>query len=1025
MHIDISPEWLEALDLQRRNSPELYLPKDSAVGSPHAGAIRDSFEKIGLSALFCVQGVPTIAYLVQETYDQAAVIEAHANLWNQGLASLLLVLTDDTLRVFSLAKLPVKNASEEFENKCLVETLDRVEKAIKMKSLISGAETGRLWQEHKDFFKLNERIDTYLLNNLIQSHAELTEDLDTDSAQALLMQTMFVSYLEDRGIINESYFHSIFPNNISSLYEIFISKSVENLELLFGALARDFNGNVFVSPCSFESNATRVKLTSNHLNILGRFRSGKEDMKSGQRHFWGYNFQYIPVELISAVYDRFLGEKGNERKNLGAYYTPMFLADTVMAQVWDNISTSSKNSGAFLDPACGSGVFLVRSFQLLCEQWKIDRNVQSLQWSNLCLTLERVHGWDINGNAVRVAIFSLYIALLEQVSPPDIRKLIKKGKILPDLWGKALIEQDFFTVEANKSQYDVIIGNPPWASRRGPERKSIQWCKDNNFPMPSNEDAWAFTWKTLFHLKKNGLASFLVPAMGFLHNPESFEARSRLVENTYVSRIINFSDLRFQLFGGAISPAALIIFSADVNNSKPYNIDYWTPKANLNLQTKRSITITSADKAVVSSHEIRKDSSVLKTRLWMRRIDRRLYDYLSSYERLSGFIKPFGRSKKHDVKENDEWLIGQGFESYNNRPSTLPHVSQEVIKHPYLPIQSVDRLFQKPLSTTPWPSTNLRRKGFELAYGKRKILISRGVGTSQMRLKATYCKQKVTFKQILMAIIFPKQESSKAKILTAYLNSKLAIWFAFHGTSSFGAGRPEVKQAELLKLPFPSEKTLGEDSKAIEEKILSIINKLEQNSSAVISPSNDVDSALCQIDALIYKYFGLSDEEIIIIEDTVDYIIPASQPHQNTVPYIWSTTDPTDRQEYANTLVSELNKWLNGEYKISAKLVGKSEDFALLELSLGYSQAENTQKYLESNLDIGASIAKLMSSANIELPGNFTLIPDFRLFIKNKLYLVKPLHRQYWMKSSALEDADSIALDIQSYVHPAKELGNS
>ena len=359
----------------------------------------------------------------------------------------------------------------------------------------------------------------------------MVKDLDTDSAQALLMQTMFISYLEDRSIITEKYYQSIFDGKSSSLVDVLSSGKTSNLERLFKALARDFNGNVFVSPSSFDPKKSKVKVTERHLNILSRFRSGTEDMESGQRSFWGYNFQYIPVELISAVYDRFLGEKEGERRDLGAYYTPMFLADTVMAQLWDSISESIKKSGSFLDPACGSGVFLVRSFQLLCEQWKQSRDVQSVQWSNLCLILERVHGWDINGSAVRVAIFSLYIALLEQVSPPDIKKLIKKGKMLPDLWGKTLIEQDFFAATSdNAHQYDVIVGNPPWASRRNPNRKSIKWCKDNQLPMPGNEDAWAFTWKSLNHVNKGGLISFLVPAMGFLHNPKSFNARALFVE---------------------------------------------------------------------------------------------------------------------------------------------------------------------------------------------------------------------------------------------------------------------------------------------------------------------------------------------------------------------------------------------------------------------------------------------------------------------------------------------------------------
>ena len=82
-------------------------------------------------------------------------------------------------------------------------------------------------------------------------------------------------------------------------------------------------------------------------------------MRSGQALFWGYDFGYIPIELVSAVYDRFLGERVEERRSQGAYYTPMFLADLIVLQLWEALSDRIKRSGRFLDPACGSGIFLV------------------------------------------------------------------------------------------------------------------------------------------------------------------------------------------------------------------------------------------------------------------------------------------------------------------------------------------------------------------------------------------------------------------------------------------------------------------------------------------------------------------------------------------------------------------------------------------------------------------------------------------------------------------------------------------
>jgi hypothetical protein len=136
----------------------------------------------------------------------------------------------------------------------------------------------------------------------------------------------------------------------------------------------------------------------------------------------------------------------------------MYLADTVVSQFWDVLEPEVKEKGHFLDPACGSGVFLVRSFQRLCEHWRVKHQTKKIRWPSLLAILRRIHGWDLNGGAVRVAVFSLYVALLEEIDPPDLRALIKNKKLLPELWGGSLVHQDFFDVgETGTQTFDVIV----------------------------------------------------------------------------------------------------------------------------------------------------------------------------------------------------------------------------------------------------------------------------------------------------------------------------------------------------------------------------------------------------------------------------------------------------------------------------------------------------------------------------------------------------------------------------------------
>ena len=293
----------------------------------------------------------------------------------------------------------------------------------------------------------------------------------------------------------------------------------------------------------------------------------------------------------------------------------------MISALWDVLPEKTRTHGRFLDPACGSGVFLVRFFQRLCEHWRQTHRSRTIRWDSLLAMLSRLEGRDIDDRAVRVAVFSLYVALLQEVEPPDIRQLMKRGRLLPELWGRTLRVQDFFDAPADGLRADVVLGNPPWASRRAPDRSSIAWCEEHDVPMPGNEGAWGFVWKSLRHLREDGVVGFLLPAMGFLHNHADIavEARDRLAREARILRIVNFADLRFQLFEGAVRPAALMIFGRAQPHAPAYRFDYWVPKADLNLRMGRVITLSSADKGSVTSGQVKEDPFVFKRRLWDER----------------------------------------------------------------------------------------------------------------------------------------------------------------------------------------------------------------------------------------------------------------------------------------------------------------------------------------------------------------------------------------------------------------------
>ena len=727
-----------------------------------------------------------------------------------------------------------------------------------------------------------------------------------------------------------------------------------------------------------------------------------------------------------ANHDRFLGERGTaDRRAKGAYYTPMFLADTVVSHIWDRLPPATRDSGCFLDPACGSGIFLVRLYQRLCEHRRASQPERTIPWDNLLDFLSRLQGWDLDGGAVRVAVFSLYVALLEEVNPPDIRKLTKHGKVLPLLYGNTLRQEDFFAVEPDDVSAHVVVGNPPWSSRRGEENSSLVWCRDEGLPAPGREQAWPFVWKALRHLRENGVVAFLLPAMGFLHNHSvvAIEARRRLMHEARFFTVVNFSDMRFQLFEGAVRPAALLLLGRPLSEDAPYRFDYLTPKADLNLKSRRLITIGRVDRCRLDSRTVEADLSIFKKRLWLTEPEAKLFSYMARFPRLGDLVVEFGKLSRKKESRRNRWVVGHGF-----KPATIKRLPDDayerkyssiVAKTPYLPIEEFRILAGKFDGLHLWRDGLVHRRGFEDGFKGPRVLVPRGIATGagnrKQRLRAAYVEYPLTFQDIIQTIVVPPEDKRRAMLLAGLLNSKLMLWFAFHGTSSFGSDRPEVQQAELLRLPFPAPNEMPDPERSLSAAValIAVIEKQVRPTDQAFWDQPSEHNMLEEIDDLAYEFFCLSDVEKILVEDTVEHTIPSVQPNRKSFPETWQPSTQHDRCAYARTLVDNLTDWFDGDCAIGTRLVARNDDLAILHLSL--RDAPGVFDYAEDDdASVAAVLARLVENIHQPLPGNFQSIPDLRIFIDRNLFLVKPVRKRFWLRSAALADANSIAIDLHA-----------
>jgi hypothetical protein len=1017
----ISSTWLTSLRLENRKSPEFIQSGDDLSGVPHGSMIHQSFEELNLVAMHCISGVPSIGFLVQQDFNQEEVDRAHKALWNQGLASLLLVINKDTLRAYSLFQIPEINSS--YSEK-LIRVFDHVKDALELKNLILGMESGRFITRYKDKFDSRNRVDQILLANLETTVKKLVGNkMKLEPAQALLMQIMFISYLEDKKIINFEYFQKATNDSkIDSLKTLLTNGDIKKFTNLFALLKQHFNGDLFVAPCSFEVDEKIEELSQEHINILSEFRAGNIDLNSGQYQIWPYDFRFIPIELISAVYDRFLGFNPTTKRESGTYYTPIFLADLVIEQAWSELKGKQKITGKYVDPSCGSGIFLVCLFDKMIDEWRSNHNSQYPTWPTLLAMLNRLYGYDIKKESIRVAAFSLYIALLENSKPAEILLLMKKGRLLPKLCGKTLHAIDFFEVSSEYNKYDLIIGNPPWVSRRGNQLKADKWCKENQFEMPAKEIAWGFAWKALLHSNNNGVVALLLKATSFItsQSPTILKTRKKWMDHIRLIRIVNLADTRFQLFDGGNAPTALIIYKSKNNIERSYKFDYWVPKADLNLKTKRMITLSSIDKMTLPIDLVIQDQLLMKRRMWMQTPDAKLFQYLNVIPKLSDRLITYQNSKKKEYKNVKKWIIGQGFIPVNmerlREENYKPCRSTIVEKIPHLSTDMFQPLVMHKVEAKAWHTDLVYRKGFEEGFNASHILIPQGVDHTQGRLRASYCMQSLSFRSSIQAIRFEKSAEAEAKFLTVLLNSSLVAWFLFHNSSVTGMERDKVPQHEILEIPFPSLNRMSnyEESSLAFNNAVSLIDELVKKKDDLLK--EQFSEISLKIDQIIYQYFNLSKADILIIEDTLHHIVPSMQPRARSKnnPSLWIDTSEKDWKFYAEHLSTSLtNNWLEKPYRAVVELVGASLDLVVIGVHL--TDNPDTEYFaIKQVSDIDKILPKIWNNMPQNLSGNFQLIPDLRIFIEDVLYIVKPRKKRFWLGSTALADADAIAADLLS-----------
>lgn len=338
---------------------------------------------------------------------------------------------------------------------------------------------GRVFLKHLEDYRLRFARALYKENRSAFPEADTRHGAAklTEAVQRLVDRLVFIRVCEDRGILDYGTLRTILNRAADQRLEVYPLLTTE-----FRDLDAKFNGYLF-----------KVHSLSEQLTVPADLLA--EFIRSLYIPEGPYRFDAISDDLLGIIYERFLGSTITVKKNIveaeekpevrhagGVYYTPRFVVDTIVRRV-----VGPKVLGKtpleildvkILDPACGSGSFLIAALQYLydhCTRYvtehpdaaivpasprarkrtaKIAFKDSQGQWHLSPEFRGRVlasciHGVDIDAQAAEVTIMSLYLKLLEGRLPPNWQREFLESRLLPPLdnnvcCGNSLLSQTDF-----------------------------------------------------------------------------------------------------------------------------------------------------------------------------------------------------------------------------------------------------------------------------------------------------------------------------------------------------------------------------------------------------------------------------------------------------------------------------------------------------------------------------------------------------------------------------------------------------
>lgn len=932
----------------------------------------------------------TSSLTVYFKFEQSAptddlVSQWRREVWNEGFAPLLWVISPQRIDLYNGFGTPVKEGDAQ---RHLIRRFKNIEASLKELDEFAGRlviETGQFWAQVPAVDRKTS-VDQKLLSDLGCLERDLVAgSLARSAAQALIGRVIFTQYLIDREIVSAARLKRVCGHTV--LPAILRDRSATSK--LFEWLAQTFNGDMF------PPSSVKTTPAAHHLSRVAEFLEAV-DPESGQLSFFPYQFDVIPVELISSIYEQFAhaepqtdGKRTEALRN-GVHYTRLSVVSLILDEVMDGLSGRE----SVLDLTCGSGVFLVEALRRLVHlRSQGQPPTRELIRSTL---YGQVYGVDISEAAIRVAAFSLYLAALELDPDPQPPQSLKFQPLI----GRTLLVGDARTVERDSDgkaalaaptglkQFDVIVGNPPWSFKGQTGTEARRKTRVAGVPAQPRGEGLDFVLRAAEFSHEKTRFGIILSAMPFFSRSGTGMAAAQHVMRALAPiTLVNLSNLCSWLFATAAMPA-VVLFARHRPDQRANQITVvqipWTPSG----ARTHSFEVAPSDVITLGLDEIEKQPLKLKAAAVGRRRDLLLLDELVSthrnlYEQLSrldttfqvGLIRGASENQTRDARPLKGLEVLQVKDmQYFNIPDDLPIFRQ---------------------SKAQWPRS---RETYQAP-----LLIVKEMLLGSPRVLAAVSERDLVFTNSYFAVSLPREHVRTAHLLAAVLGSAFATWFFYLTASEFGIYKRKLLARDLCFLPVP------DFVSAVKSEAGQRLLQIEKN----LRVHGTDERGWAELDEAVFDLYELNNADRVVIRDGL--LRAGWQWESGRESSISPSDSRTEVATYAKTFLSIIESWFSVRNKrhMRAEVLDLPSSSALrvVRFVLEEGPGNASVSVVTPQGELGDVLASIGKRLKVKIATALSAERELRIHGRNEVVIIKPAARRHWMGIAALEDADAVVAE--------------